>query len=231
MFKHRALFPAMIAAGLLAGGCTPAIHIIKPDRNNPFEPVTQAVVTFETKFNPGYGWSVDVDGANLGGFSPAPAPGGTSSVPLVVGAPGAHKITASASCGTFCVYNSDVVDFTPPALIYNSTSYVRVDQNLKQFQPASAYVGVQNFRTVPINVTIVETSFPKRVQAGHAHRRVPATGHCGHRHHSGRKYQGGLQARRRRAGFLRAGIQRDRRVERGGRRQRGAVMTDDTTLR
>jgi hypothetical protein len=164
MVKHRGWFPAMVAAGLLAGGCTPAIHIIKPDRNNPFEPVTQAVVTFETKFNPGYGWSVDVDGANLTGFSPAPAPGGTSSVPLVIGAPAAHKITASASCGTFCVYNSDVVDFTPPALIYNSTSYVRVDLNLRQFQQASAYVGVQNFRTVPINVTIVETSFPKRVK-------------------------------------------------------------------
>lgn len=164
MHTRRASFPTVVVISFLVTACTPAIHILKPDRANPFDPVTQAVVSFETKFNPGEAWYVDLDGTNLSGFSPAPAPGGTSSVPLLITSAGTHKITASATCGTFCVYNSDVVDFTPPALIYNSTSYARVDRNLKQFQPDSVYVGVQNFRSVPISVTIVETSSPKRVK-------------------------------------------------------------------
>jgi hypothetical protein len=35
---------------------------------------------------------------------------------------------------------------------------------LKQFQPTSAFVGIQFFSSVPINVTAIETSSPKRVK-------------------------------------------------------------------
>ena len=53
---------------------------------------------------------------------------------------------------------------TAPALMYNSASYVNGSQNLKQFVPASVFVGVQNFRSVPLTVTIVETTSPPRVK-------------------------------------------------------------------
>ena len=164
MYTHRASFQVAVIAAILTTGCTPAILIVTPDRNNPNDPVTQAVVTFTPNFKPAEAWYVDLDGTNLAGFSPAPATGGTSSVPLVITGAGSHTITAQGTCGTFCSYPSDSVTFTLPALIYNSTSYVRVDRDLKQFQPTPVFVGVQNFRSVPINVSIVETSSPKHVK-------------------------------------------------------------------
>ncbi len=62
------------------------------------------------------------------------------------------------------MYNADEVKFTPPALMYNSASYANGSQNLRQNVPVDVFVGVQNFRTVPINVTIVETTFPLHVR-------------------------------------------------------------------
>jgi hypothetical protein len=159
MFMYRASF--LVAVAILMTGCPPGIVIVKPDRNNPYDPVTHAVVKYDPKFNSG---GVELDGAALGGFSPAPAAGGTSSTPLVITTTGGHQIESFSSCGGVCLLANDKVAFTPPALIYNSTSYTRVDKNLKQFQPATVFVGVQNFRSVPINVTIVETSSPKRVK-------------------------------------------------------------------
>lgn len=169
MYTRCASFPVAVVVALLTVGCAPVITIVTPDRNHPYDPVPpQAVVTFTTNFKPAEAWYVDLDGTNLTGFSPAPTPGGTSSVPIVVAGVGPHKITAQGTCGTFCSYNSDSVSFTAPALTYNSTTYVRVDKNLKQFQPDTAYVGVQNYSSVPINVTIVETSSPKHVKLADA---------------------------------------------------------------
>jgi hypothetical protein len=154
-----------VAVTLLTAGCAPAIRIVTPDRNHPYDPVPpKAVVNLTPNFKPAEPWYVDLDGTNLTGFSPAPTPGGTSSVPLSVTGAGPHTITAQGTCGTFCAYPSDSVTFTPPALTYNSTTYVRVDKNLKQFQADNAYVGIQNYSSVPINVTIVETSFPRHVK-------------------------------------------------------------------
>ncbi len=73
--------------------------------------MTQAIVTFTSKFKPTEAWYVDLDGTNLAKFSPAPFPGGTSSVPLVISSADAHTITAQGTCGTFCSYPSDSVTF------------------------------------------------------------------------------------------------------------------------
>lgn len=163
LLKHGAL-QALVIAAIVSSGCTSPIHILKPDRNNLFDPVTRVELKFDTNFNPSLPWHVELDGMNLSGFSPAPAPGKISSVPIVITGASVHTIKATATCGTFCVYNSDEFQFWPPALVYNSTTYANVNKDLKQFQPASAFVGVQNFRSVPINVTVVEKSSPKRVK-------------------------------------------------------------------
>jgi len=165
MYIRRASFPVAVVVALLTVGCAPVILITTPDRNHPDDPApTQVVVNFTSNFKPAEPWYVDLDGTNLTGFSPAPTPGGTSSVPIVVTSAGQHKVTAQGTCGTFCSYNSDSVTFALPVLTYNSTVPPRVDRNLKQFQPASVFVGIQFFSSVPINVTIVETSSPKRVK-------------------------------------------------------------------
>lgn len=166
MSTHRAWLQVAIIAAILTAGCTPRIHIVRPDAGKPYEPVPAVVATFESDFNPAEAWHIDLDGTNLTGFSPLPAPGGTSSTSIDVNtlSVGFHTIKAQATCGTFCVYQSEEVTFLPPALRYNTTTYVSVPQNLKQFLAAPVWVGVQNFRSVPINVTIVETSTPKRVK-------------------------------------------------------------------
>lgn len=163
VLKHSALGATVVAA-IVSSGCTSPIHILKPDRNNPYDPVTRVELQFDTNFNPSLPWHAELDGVNLSGFTPAPAPGKISSVPIVITGASVHTIKATATCGTFCVYNSDEFQFWPPALVYNSTTYANVKKDLTQFQPASAFVGVQNFRTVPINVTVVEKSSPKRVK-------------------------------------------------------------------
>ncbi len=170
MLTRHALVAFVVALAFLAAGCQPVILIAKPDRSPPsdpkvqFDPVSNVVVNFTSNFKPTEAWYVSLDSTNLSGFSPAPVPGGTSSVPITITTAGSHKVTAQGTCGTFCSYQSDEVSFTPPALMYNSISYVSVPQNVSRFTPSSVYVGVQNFRTVPLTVTIVETSFPNHVK-------------------------------------------------------------------
>jgi hypothetical protein len=62
------------------------------------------------------------------------------------------------------VWDSEEVKFTPPHLVYNSTTSYSSNKDLQQFMPITVYVGVQNYRSVPIQVTIVETSPTKRVK-------------------------------------------------------------------
>ena len=164
MHIRRASLPLAVAVSLMTAGCFPVIKIVAPPNNSSDPAPSTVVVNFTTDFKPAEPWYVDLDGTNITAFSPSPSPGGSSSAPISVSGVGPHKITAQGTCGTFCSYPSDSVTFTVPQLTYNSTTYVRVDKNLKQFQPDTAYVGVQNYSTVPITVTIVETSTPHHVK-------------------------------------------------------------------
>ncbi len=164
MSTHRVFAASAVVVAVLAAGCAPVILITKPDRNKPNDPVDAVTVDFTSNFVPTEAWYVNLDGSNLGGFSPAAGPGKTSSVPVSITTAGAHTVTAQGTCGAFCSYQSDEVSFTPPALMYNSISYANGSQNLKQFQSANVFVGVQNFRSIPISVTIVETTTPKHVK-------------------------------------------------------------------
>ena len=164
MLTRHASVALVVALALVAAGCQPVILIAKPDRNNPLDPVSSVVVNFTTNFKPTEAWYVSLDSTNLSGFSPAPVPGGTSSVPITITTAGVHKVTAQGTCGTFCSYQSDEVSFTPPALMYNSISYVNGSQNVSKFSASNVFVGVQNFRSVPLTVTIVETTFPNHVK-------------------------------------------------------------------
>jgi hypothetical protein len=166
MFTNRVWLTVASIAAVLAAGCTPAVHIIKPDPKKPHEPVPEVVVSFEPKFSAYWGWNIKLDGMELkeSEFAPAAAPGGTSSRPLKLEVPGEHNLAAYAVCGQFCVWGSEEVKFTPPHLVYNSTTNYSVNKSLKQFEHVFVYVGVQNYRSVPIQVTIVETSPTKRVR-------------------------------------------------------------------
>jgi hypothetical protein len=161
-------YAAATAAAALLFGCASPINIIKPDTNPNADPVPQVVVSFLSNFNPSLPWHVALDGTDLSGFSPAPAPGVTSVVPVTWAAGSglkSHQVTASATCGTFCVYNSAVVNFTPPHLFFNGThSTPSGSGNLKQFQPVAKFVAVQSSRSVAIPVTVVEVSPVKKVR-------------------------------------------------------------------
>ena len=166
MFTHRAWFQVGSIATILTAGCASPIHIVTPGAGMSLDPVPQVVVQFTNNFNPAEAWGIDLDGAAITGFSPAPAPLGTSTAPLVYSlTPWQHTIKTNATCGAFCVYNSEEVKFTPPKLFYNGTN-VASARDLKQFQATAVFVGVQFDRSVPINVTVVETSSPKRVKLG-----------------------------------------------------------------
>jgi hypothetical protein len=166
MLTYRACTASAIAivVTVLAAGCQPVILIAKPDRNNPGDPVTSVVVNFTSNFKPAEPWYVDLDGTNLTGFSPAPVPGGTSSVPVTITTCPAHKVTAQGTCGTFCSYQSDTVSFTVPAFMYNSITCANGFQNLKVFQPANVFVGIQNYPSSPITITVQETTLPRHVK-------------------------------------------------------------------
>jgi hypothetical protein len=170
MFTHRASLHVALLAALITAGCASPIHIIKPDTNPNADPVPQVMVNFLSNFNPSLSWDVSLDGAVLSGFSPAPGPGVTSVVPVSWAQSSqlkSHTVTTHAICGTFCVYNSETVNFIPPHLFYNGTTSTPAGSgNLKQFQPTAKFVAVQTDRSVPINVTIVETGSPKRVKLG-----------------------------------------------------------------
>jgi hypothetical protein len=166
MLTRHAPVALVAALALVAAGCQPVIQIVKPDRSTAaqYDPVPTVMVNFTSNFKPTEAWNVSLDSGNITGFSPTPVPGGTSSANITITGSGSHTVTAQGTCGTFCSYPSDTVTFTPPALMYNSASYVNGSQNLKQFVAASVYVGVQNFRQVPLTVQIVETTLPHHVK-------------------------------------------------------------------
>jgi hypothetical protein len=161
----------MVAASIALVGCASVIHVTQPPAGVDTDPVPQIKVSFGADFKPTEPWFVSLDGVNVTGFVPTPAPGGTSTANIVFGPGGsgsvpAHTISTNATCGTFCVYPADPdVVFTPPALLYNGTlSPKTLDVPLHGF--ASAEVDVQYSRSVPITVRVHETSTPPRVKLG-----------------------------------------------------------------
>jgi hypothetical protein len=149
-------------------GCASPIHVVKPDASpTDHEPVPQVVVQFSSSFNPAEAWGVYLDGNPLLGFSPAPAPGVTSSVPIgfaQASSPQTHEVSTNATCGTFCSYNSESVKFLPPTLIYDATDLTPAGAgNLKQFVDTHEFVAGQFSRSVPITVTVIETTPSKKV--------------------------------------------------------------------
>jgi hypothetical protein len=184
---HRSWVLAAIPAIALMAGCSSPIHIVSPT-NQTTDPVTQVVASFNSTFVPTNAWSIDLEKGcaaawctgpksltlvtNLSaGFSPPPNASVTSTAALDVSGltrQQTYTIQAAATCGFFCVYNPENVSFTPEALSYNSISFTSVVTNLSASatSPTSVYVGVQNYRSVPITVTIVETTEPHRVRLG-----------------------------------------------------------------
>ena len=162
MMMRRTSLP-VVAAAVLLGGCAPVIHIVKPEAANPYDPVPQLVVNFTSSFNPGYPWYVDMDGTNITGFTPAPAPGVTSTAPLAFPVYSSHTIHAQGTCGTFCSYPSESVTFRPPELFYNSTTGSTTTA-LKQTVESTEYIGIGDYSSVPVTIDVVETTVPKRVR-------------------------------------------------------------------
>lgn len=161
------LYFVMVAL-LALTGCASPIHILTPVNGVNQEPVQNITASFTADFKPTEAWDIYLDGTPITGFTPPPAPGVTSTAPLVW-APRtsitSHTIKTNATCGTFCVYNSETVTFTPPQLLYNGTT-TPTTGDLKQFVTTAEFVGVQYSRSVPITVTIAETSPTKLVQLG-----------------------------------------------------------------
>ena len=170
MVAHRFLVTCVVAVAVLATGCTSVIHIVTPGTGLSKEPVSQVQASFTVDFKPAEAWSITLDGVAITGFSPTPAPGVTSTAPLVLASStpiAQHTIDTNATCGFFCVYPSDPpVKFTPPQLLYNTTLPPLSLINLKQFSAQLVFVGVQFDRSVPITVTITETSSLQIVKLG-----------------------------------------------------------------
>jgi hypothetical protein len=164
MFEQRA--SVLLVTALILAGCTSPIHIITPVQGDNVDPVS-VKVNFLSKFDPSQSWSVSLDGQKLSGFTPTPAPGATSVVPVNFpqGWKGEHVVKTHAVCGFFCVWDSEEVHFSPPHLRWNSTTN-SVASKLVQFQGQAAWAGVQYAPTVPINVTIQETTSPPKVSVG-----------------------------------------------------------------
>ena len=170
MVAHRFVTTCVGVIAVLATGCSPVIHITTPASGLSKEPVPQVQASFTVDFKPAEAWSITLDGVAITGWSPTPAPGGTSTAPLVYAfsSPIAqHTIDTNATCGFFCAYPSDPpVMFTPPQLLYNQTLPPLSAVDLKQFKVTAVFVAVQFDRSVPITVTITETSGIQIVKLG-----------------------------------------------------------------
>src|SRR5712691_751597 len=114
MFTARRFILCVLATVWAVGCKTSPVHIVSPWTGKPDQqifvtskdPVPQIAVFFDSNFNTilanpsTQSWSVDLDGTALSGFSPAPASGVTSTVPLVFqqSAYGQHLIKTHATC-------------------------------------------------------------------------------------------------------------------------------------
>ncbi len=147
---------AVCAATLLMAGCVSQIHILQPVAGNNVDPVTTVRAQFGTDFKPTEAWGVYLGGVAISGFSPAPAPGVTSTAPLPLDLNfSSFVITTNATCGTFCSYPSETVNFTIPHLEYND-NFTSKPKDFPRFMPTNVFVAVQFPPNVPIVVTITE---------------------------------------------------------------------------
>jgi hypothetical protein len=83
-------------------------------------PATQATLIFGTNFDPSNSLNLTYDGQNVtANLTPAPAPGGSSSLSIPPSPPsyytggGSHTMVVNDTCGFFCVYPSVTMTFTP----------------------------------------------------------------------------------------------------------------------
>src|SRR6476661_3932748 len=153
MSIRRTSFLAAAIAAVLCG-CAPVIHIVKPETANPYDPEPQVVVSFTSNFNPSNPWYVDMDGVNITGLTPTPAPGVTSTAPLGFPSFSSHTIHAQGTCGTFCAYPTETVTFTPPVIYFNGTN-ANGSGHLNQTVLTTEFVGITNYSSVPVTISIV----------------------------------------------------------------------------
>jgi hypothetical protein len=156
-------FPLAVAASI--SGCASSIHIISPKPVQYAEPVPQAVLSFDNRFYPQYGWWVTLDGVTLdpASFSPAPAPNVTSTVPLPYTMqdtpPGnylqQHNLVTHSNCGQFCVFNSESSLFAPPQLLFNASPIPQLG-NYVVGSLGAASVHVQSAASKDIAVKVTE---------------------------------------------------------------------------
>jgi len=152
----------------LFAACSPVINVTTPTQGVNAEPVSIIRANFTADFKPTEPWGIYLDGVKVTGFSPTPAPGVTSTAPIFLNKTptggayfAGYQITTDATCGTFCVYPSQTVDFVPPQLRYNATNgAATATGDIAQFSVASVYVGVQHVRSVPIVVKVEEVLSP-----------------------------------------------------------------------
>jgi len=121
---------------LLLTGCVAPVAFTAPCAPGPnpnsnscqaYGPVTQATMSFASNFDPSNSLTVTFDGQTVTNLlTPPPAPNGTSTLPLPQPptpnyyTSATQTLTASATCGFFCVYPTKTVTFTPLALSIGS---------------------------------------------------------------------------------------------------------------
>lgn len=166
----------MLVGSLLSlFGCASPIHIISPTATPANAPVTQIKVHFTDNFKPSEAWSISIDGTKIAGFSPTPAPGVTSFAPLPLagghkvccGTPdpgdvGRYDIETNATCGFFCVYDSEKVTIVPLALIQGGPYWIS-GLNVIEFVPTLQTVRIQTPTTVAIQVTVKDETSPNPI--------------------------------------------------------------------
>lgn len=148
-------------------GCTTPIHIVYPTAGAQADPVTHVTVQFKGNFHAADTWSVNLNnGAAVSGFSPAPADNVTSKAPIDAthgfkegGTCDTHHnvLSSSATCGFFCVFPGETVDFMPPQL-QDNPGLCEAGGSVVQFVTTAKAVYVQKAPSVPIQVTITDTS-------------------------------------------------------------------------
>lgn len=172
----RLLYGHLCLSLLLFTGCVAPVAFTAPCPPGPnpnsnscqaTAPVTQATMAFDSNFDPSNSLTVTFNGQSVTGLlTPPPAPNGTSTLPLppppnpsYYTSP-AQTLTASATCGFFCVYQTKTVTFTPLALSIGSvvTGVGPVGPlNVHLSTPLLTFVTVSPFPSATVSATLTAT--------------------------------------------------------------------------
>jgi len=158
---------------LLLTGCVAPVAFTAPCAPGPnpnsnscqaTAPVTRATMAFASNFDPSNSLTVTFNGQTVTNLlTPPPAPNGTSTLPLPQPpspnyyTSSTQTLTASATCGFFCVYPTKTVTFTPLAFSIGSvkTGVGPVGPlNVHLSAPLLAYVSVSQFPSPTISTTL-----------------------------------------------------------------------------